>query len=121
MSKKVLITGGAGFIGSHLVDSLIEKKHDVTVLDILEEQVHGLTHQPPVYLNKNAKFLHGSIVNYDNLCDLVKESDVIFHLAAMVGVGQSMYQIKNIQNIIFLVPQIYLKFLLKKNIMSRNS
>ena len=94
MSKKMLITGGAGFIGSHLVDSLIEKKHDVTVLDILEEQVHGLTHQPPLYLNKNAKFLHGSIVNYDNLCDLVKESDVIFHLAAMVGVGQSMYQIK---------------------------
>ena len=94
MVKKVLITGGAGFIGSHLVDSLIEKKHDVTVLDILEEQVHGLTHQPPLYFNKKAKFLQGSIVNYDNLCDLIKESDVICHLAAMVGVGQSMYQVK---------------------------
>ena len=94
MSKKILVTGGAGFIGSHLVDSLIEENHDVTVLDILEEQVHGLTHQPPHHFNKKAKFLHGSIVNYDNLCDLIKESDVIFHLAAMVGVSQSMYQIK---------------------------
>lgn len=94
MSKKVLISGGAGFIGSHLVDSLIEENHDVTVLDILEEQVHGLTHQPPYHFNKKAKFLHGSIVNYDNLCDLIKESDVIFHLAAMVGVSQSMYQIR---------------------------
>ncbi|GAJ10315.1 unnamed protein product, partial [marine sediment metagenome] len=94
MSKKILVTGGAGFIGSHLVDKLIEENHDVTVLDILEEQVHGLTHQPPHHFNKKAKFLYGSIVNYDNLCDLIKESDVIFHLAAMVGVSQSMYQIK---------------------------
>lgn len=94
MSKKVLITGGAGFIGSHLVDWLIEKKHDVTVIDILEEQVHGLTHQPPLFLNKKAKFLPESIVNYDKLHELIKESDILFHLAAMVGVGQSMYQIK---------------------------
>jgi dTDP-L-rhamnose 4-epimerase len=94
MSKKILVTGGAGFIGSHIVDNLIEENHDVTVLDILEEQVHGLTHQLPHHFNKKAKFLHGSIVNYDNLSDLINESDVIFHLAAMVGVSQSMYQIK---------------------------
>ena len=95
MSKKVLITGGAGFIGSHLVDKLVnEKDYDVTVLDLLEEQVHGNTDKPPEYLNKKAKFLKGSVTNYGKLEELVGENDIIFHMAAMVGVGQSMYQIK---------------------------
>jgi len=95
MTKKVLITGGAGFIGSHLVDKLIEEKqYEVTVFDILEEQVHGNTDKPPEYLNKKAKFLKGSVTDYEKYEELVKENEVIFHLAAMVGVGQSMYQIK---------------------------
>ena len=95
MAKKVLITGGAGFIGSHLVDKLInEREHDVTVLDLLEEQVHGTIDKPPEYLNKEARFLKGSVTDYGKLEELVEENDIIFHLAAMVGVGQSMYQIK---------------------------
>ncbi len=95
MAKKVLITGGAGFIGSHLVDKLInEREHDVTVLDLLEKQVHGNIDKPPDYLNKKAKFLKGSVTDYEKLEELVGENDIIFHLAAMVGVGQSMYQIK---------------------------
>ena len=95
MAKKVLITGGAGFIGSHLVDKLInEREHDVTVLDLLEEQVHGNIDNPPEYLNKEARFLKGSVTDYGKLEELVGENDIIFHLAAMVGVGQSMYQIK---------------------------
>ncbi|MFX1443325.1 MAG: GDP-mannose 4,6-dehydratase [Promethearchaeota archaeon] len=95
MTKKILITGGAGFIGSHLVDKLIEKNnHEVTVLDILEEQVHYKKESPPEYLNKKAKFVNGSVVDYNLLEELIKENEVIFHLAAMVGVGQSMYQIQ---------------------------
>ena len=95
MAKRVLITGGAGFIGSHLVDKLIEERnHEVTVLDLLEEQVHGNIDKPPDYLNKEARFLKGSVTDYGKLEELIRENDIIFHLAAMVGVVQSMYQIK---------------------------
>ncbi len=95
MAKKVLITGGAGFIGSHLVDKLIqERKYEVTVLDILEEQVHLNNDKPPDYLNKEAKFLQGSVTNYNKLEELIEENDILIHLAAIVGVAQSMYQIK---------------------------
>jgi len=95
MPKKVLVTGGAGFIGSHLVDKLIDQKgYEVTIIDTLEEQVHGKKDHPPDYLNKNATFHRGSVTDYKKLEDLVIENDVVFHLAAMVGVGQSMYDIK---------------------------
>ena len=95
MTEKILITGGAGFIGSHLVDNLLkDKDHEITVLDALEEQVHGKRSIAPEYLNKRAKFVHGSVTDYNLLETLVKENEVVFHLAAMVGVGQSMYQIK---------------------------
>ena len=56
MSKKILITGGAGFIGSHLADLLIESpNYEITVLDCLDEQVHGKIDKPPKYLNKKVK------------------------------------------------------------------
>jgi len=96
---KILITGGAGFIGSHLVDKLVEdKNYIVTVLDVLEPQVHGKTREPPSYLNEKTNFIYGSVTDYEKLKDLTKESDIIIHLAAMVGVGQSMYQIKKYIN-----------------------
>jgi dTDP-L-rhamnose 4-epimerase len=95
MTKKVLVTGGAGFIGSHLVDDLvIQKGHEVTIIDTLEEQVHGKLKHPPIYLNKAAKFYRSSVTDYKTLGDLVRDTDIIFHLAAKVGVGQSMYKIK---------------------------
>ena len=66
MSKKILVTGGAGFIGSHLVDELTNKKgHDVTILDTLIEQVHGKPPKTPDYLNQNSNFIHGSVLDYD--------------------------------------------------------
>ncbi|MBY9005601.1 MAG: GDP-mannose 4,6-dehydratase [Candidatus Lokiarchaeota archaeon] len=96
MTKKILITGGAGFIGSHLADFLIESSNDeVTVLDCLDEQVHGKINNPPDYLNKNIKFILGSVNDQEEFEEVVKENEIIFHLAAKVGVGQSMYQIRD--------------------------
>ena len=93
MSKKILITGGAGFIGSHLVDKLLTKNHQVIVYDVLEPQVHGKREAPPEYLAKNVKFVQKDIRDEKSLTMCLEDVDVVFHLAAMVGVGQSMYQI----------------------------
>ena len=96
MKERILITGGAGFIGSHLVDILFkEKECEIIVFDSLEEQVHGKRKDPPHYLNEKAEFVHGSVNDYNKLEELIKRSDIIFHLAAKVGVGQSMYQVKD--------------------------
>ncbi|MEM4282390.1 MAG: GDP-mannose 4,6-dehydratase [Candidatus Woesearchaeota archaeon] len=84
--------GGAGFIGSFLVDELIKQGHDVTIFDNLEPQVHN--GKIPSYLNKEAKFIQGDVKDYEALKKAVTDMDVIFHQAASVGVGQSMYQIK---------------------------
>ncbi len=89
-TKRVLITGGAGFVGSHTADALIAQGHAVTIFDSLTPQVHprGL----PEYLPKEAEFIRGDVRNLEHLKRVVKGFDVIFHLAAAVGVGQSMYQ-----------------------------
>ncbi len=87
---KVLVTGGAGFIGSHTVDLLVDKGFDVVILDNLEPQVHG--NKKPDYLNPKAKFVVGDVTNSDTWKDVLRDVDAVIHLAAMVGVGQSMYQ-----------------------------
>ncbi len=87
---KVLVTGGAGFIGSHTVDLLINKGFDVVILDNLEPQVHN--NKKPDYLNPKAKFILSDITNADTWKNALKDVDAVIHLAAMVGVGQSMYQ-----------------------------
>jgi dTDP-L-rhamnose 4-epimerase len=89
--KTVLVTGGAGFIGSHLVDKLIKKRYNVTVFDNLERQVHpdGL----PEYYNLKARFIRGDVRKRKHIKEVIADTDFIVHLAAAVGVGQSQYQI----------------------------
>ncbi len=89
---KILVTGGAGFIGSHIVDALVEKGHDVTVFDNLDPQVHP-GGSPPAHLNPAARFVRGDVRDYDALKEVVKGMEVIFHKASAVGVGQSQYEI----------------------------
>ena len=92
--EKVLVTGGAGFIGSHTVDLLIKRGYHVTILDNLEPQVHEKGEKPPGYINKDATFIYGDIRNRGSLKKIIQEGDAVIHLAAMVGVGQSMYQME---------------------------
>ncbi len=87
----ILVTGGAGFIGSHLVDALIERGHHVRVLDLLVPQVHG--NASPQYLNPEAEFFHGDVCDRGVIDMALEGVDAIFHQAAEVGVGQSMYEI----------------------------
>lgn len=93
MSKsRILVTGGAGFIGSHLVDSLIGEGHKVRILDNLVEQVHegGV----PGYLNKKAELQIGDICDPKSAVKALRDVDVVYHLASRVGVAQSNYQIR---------------------------
>jgi len=92
--EKVLVTGGAGFIGSHTVDALIAKGYEVSVLDNLEAQVHGRITRPPQYLTKDAVFVRGKMQDRESVKKVVLDADAVIHLAAMVGVGQSMYQVE---------------------------
>lgn len=90
--KNILVTGGAGFIGSFLVDKLVEDGHNVTIYDNLEPQIHH--NKIPDYLNKDARFIQADILNYETLKKSVKDKEIIFHFASMVGVAQSQYEIK---------------------------
>lgn len=87
----ILVTGGAGFIGSHLVDALIERGHKVRILDSLVEQVHG--DKVPEHLNPNAEFIRADVCDAEAVLKALDGIDVIYHEAAEVGVGQSMYEI----------------------------
>jgi dTDP-L-rhamnose 4-epimerase len=92
MSRTVLITGGAGFIGSHLADRLLDRGCDVRVLDALVPQVHGNGY--PYYLNPNAELLRGDLRDADTVSRALRGVDAVYHFAAAVGVGQSMYEIE---------------------------
>jgi dTDP-L-rhamnose 4-epimerase len=92
-SKSVLVTGGAGFIGSHLADALLERGYRVRIFDNLEPQVHG-EEVVPDYLNRESEFIRGDVRDRETLSRALKGVEVVFHHAAAVGVGQSMYEIR---------------------------
>lgn len=96
--KNVLITGGAGFIGSNLALKLIEKGYQVTVLDNLSPQIHGdnPTETSPLYLSikDKVKFIHGTVTSKRDWEEALKDQDAIVHYAAETGTGQSMYEVE---------------------------
>ena len=90
--RDVLVTGGAGYIGSHLVDALVGRGYQVTVLDNLEPQVHRSGGWPS-YANAKARYVRGDVRDRGVVEPLVLASQAVVHFGAAVGVGQSMYQI----------------------------
>jgi dTDP-L-rhamnose 4-epimerase len=94
MGKKILITGGAGFIGSRLADELLGAGYSVRVLDSLCAQVHGPESRRPTYLNSDVELVLGDVRDPSAVRKALRKIDAVFHLAAAVGVGQSMYEVE---------------------------
>jgi dTDP-L-rhamnose 4-epimerase len=91
LTGTVLITGGAGFIGSHLADELLLHGYRVRALDSLVDQVHGGAERPE-YLNPEVELLAGDVRDRERVLDALEGVDAVVHFAARVGVGQSMYE-----------------------------
>lgn len=112
--NKILITGGAGFIGSNLALKLIERGCNVTILDNLSPQIHGeYPEESPLFLSikDKVKFIKGSVENYQDWVDALEGNEVVVHLAAETGTGQSMYQIKKYSDVNVGGSAIFLDYL----------
>jgi dTDP-L-rhamnose 4-epimerase len=93
MSERILITGGAGFIGSHLADDLLESGYRVRALDNLSPQVHGPDRARPDYLSNDVELVVGDVRDPAAVRRALAGVDAVYHFASAVGVGQSMYAI----------------------------
>lgn len=91
--KNILITGGAGFVGSHIGRELLEHGYTIRALDNLSPQVHGPEKKRPAYLDPRIELLIGDVRNKPDVVQALDGIDAVVHLAAAVGVGQSMYEI----------------------------
>jgi dTDP-L-rhamnose 4-epimerase len=89
----ILLTGGAGFIGSHTAQALLDQGHAVRVLDILDPQIHGEGAGFPAHLDHRVEALRGDVRDPATVSSAIKDVDAVFHFAARTGVGQSMYDI----------------------------
>lgn len=95
MPKTILVTGGAGFIGSHVADELLHHGYRVRVLDNLSLAAHGRGLQRPAHLNDDVELVVGDIQDAETVRRALKGVDAVCHLAGAVGAGQSMYEIRN--------------------------
>ena len=114
MARRVLITGGAGFIGSHLADELLDAGYAVRVFDSCSTQVHGGVHGPPSYLPPDVEFVRGDIQDGVAVRRALRGVDSVVHLAAMVGVGQSMYEVADYTAVNDLGTAILMQALLER-------
>lgn len=113
MSKHVLITGGAGFLGSHLADELLSQGYRVRAFDNLSQQVHSETSRPD-YLHEDIELVAGDVRDPDAVRGALAGIDAVYHLAAMVGVGQSMYEVARYTQVNNLGTAILLEALIEK-------
>jgi dTDP-L-rhamnose 4-epimerase len=113
MSKKILITGGAGFIGSRLTHALVAKGHEVTILDNLSPQIHGNPETSVLYQSilDKSHFILGDVRNKSDWEKALPGQQVVVHLAAETGTGQSMYQIERYTDVNVTGTSIFLDML----------
>lgn len=116
MKGTVLITGGAGFIGSHVASELLRAGYQVRVLDSLVTQVHGDNPNRPDYLHEDAEFILGDVRNPEILDEALSGVDAVYHFVALVGVGQSMYQIAEYTSVNNLGTAVLLERLVKHRV-----
>ncbi len=95
MKPLALITGGAGFIGSHTAEALLKAGYRVRVLDCLDPQIYGAGSGFPSYLNKDIECVYGNVRNFDDVISALSGVSYLFHFASLTGVGQSMYDLRN--------------------------
>jgi dTDP-L-rhamnose 4-epimerase len=110
---RVLITGGAGFIGSHLADRLLAEGHEVRALDSLDRQVHP-TGERPSYLDPAVELQVGDVRDHDAVARALEGTDTVVHFAAAVGVGQSMYEIERYTSVNAIGAAVVLEEVLKR-------
>jgi dTDP-L-rhamnose 4-epimerase len=113
-SKKILMTGGAGFIGSHVADELLAHGYQVRALDCLAQQVHGKGAGRPSYLAREVDLMVGDVRDRDAVRRALRGVDAVYHLAAAVGVGQSMYQIEQYTSVNNLGTAVLLEALIER-------
>src|SRR5919202_45466 len=111
---QVLITGGAGFIGSHLADELLSHGHRVRALDSLSDQVHGARRERPEYLGREVELIVGDVRDRETVRRALNGVDAVFHLASAVGVGQSMYEIVHYTGVNNLGTAVLLEALIER-------
>ncbi len=114
MARKVLITGGAGFVGSHHADHLLEHGYEVRALDNLTPQVHGDGQRRPDYLNREVELIVGDVRDRDAVRRALAGVEAVYHLAAMVGVGQSMYEVEQYTSVNNIGTAVLLEALIEK-------
>lgn len=116
MRKHLLITGGAGFIGSHVADEMLRNGYRIRVLDNLSPQVHGAERSRPEYLNREVELIVGDVRDPDKVERALDGIDAVYHFVAAVGVGQSMYQIAEYTSVNNLGTAVLLEGLVKKRV-----
>jgi len=116
MKGTVLITGGAGFIGSHVAAELLRAGYHVKVLDNLVTQVHGEDPDRPAYLHEDVEFVLGDVRNPEVVDEALTGVEAVYHFVALVGVGQSMYQIAEYTSVNNLGTAILLERLVKQRV-----
>jgi dTDP-L-rhamnose 4-epimerase len=110
----ILITGGAGFIGSHLADELLRHGHEVRALDSLAPQVHGPHATRPEYLSAGVELIRGDVRDSEAVRAALDGVDAVYHFAAAVGVGQSMYEIADYTSVNNLGTAVLLEALMRR-------